>query len=608
MTRPRVYTLHLLGSFRLSAPDGERIDIASKKGIALIAMLAMAQGGERTRGWLQDRLWGSRQRAQAQSSLRRELSVLRKQLNRGPDALLLCSNHWVKLDLGRCRVDAHAIAGDAPFGGGPLALGEFLEGFDIAGEDGFEEWLREQRRAIEARIGRDPPGPAVPADRTPRAAAPPDRAAADTSHVPDRLSARIVDLSQPTPGFGGHPALAVLRFGNHTGDPANDYLAEGISEELIDRLSRLRWLPVIARSSSFSLADADIDPKLIGHHLGARYVLEGRLRQAENGFAVAASLIDAESGFALWSQRLLLTAPHSPHALDQFAAELVALLDSRIDHAEQLRAVRNRQSSQDVRDLIWRGRWHLNRLTPRDADLARELFARALELEPNSPEALIQATFCLGWSIWAGRRSEAQILDMRKLAQRAILADGDDGRGHMLAGIAEMWLRRSRQAQALLRTAIQLNPSLALAHAQLGSCLMLAGEAESALVPLKTALRLSPNDIHVFYPLGELAMCYAMLGRWTEAIEHADQALLRRPAYWHAHLTRINALARSGDLPGARAAVAALLAAKPEFSATHVDWLPFTDRKWIDFLVEGLAVVQGQEDARLAAGKNPLLT
>src|SRR5882757_8251629 len=123
MAGARVFTLNLLESFRLMAAEGER-----------------------TRAWLQDRLWGTRERAQAQSSLRRELSNLRKCLNRGSARpALVCEHHWVRLDLTQFDIDA------GPSGGAPPATAEFLEGFDIAGEEGFEEWLREQRRLISSR-------------------------------------------------------------------------------------------------------------------------------------------------------------------------------------------------------------------------------------------------------------------------------------------------------------------------------------------------------------------------------------------------------------------------------------------------------------------------
>jgi TolB-like protein len=570
MAAAKRFTLGLFGPFRLLKPDGERIEIPSKKGVAVIAMLAMARDGERTRGWLQDRLWGMRQHAEARGSLRRELSNLRKLLNRDATTLLICERDRVRLRLELIDVDARLVPGQAE-------TEEFLEGVDIAGENGFEEWLREQRSTFAQQTRSRPPvtGLVRPSE----------------ADLP-RLPAHIVDTSLPPTGFEGSPALAVMPFANMTGQDAHDYLAQGISEDLIDRLSRIRWLPVIARNSTFSFP-AGTDRKLISKSLGARYLLEGRVRRDQQAYLIAASLIDATNGHTVWTQQFELESLTSRDSLGQFVTELVAHLETRIDHAEQIRTRSKRPDSLSVSDLIWRGRWHLNRLTRADSAMAQKLFAEARELDPDSPEALIQSTFAMGWAIWAGRESKERVLEMRKLAQEAIYADRDDGRGYMLAGIAEIWLRHPIAARELLRQSISLNPSLALAHAHLGGSFNLSNEPQQAIPHLRSALRLNSNDLHDFYTLAELALSFSLLGKWTDALEHAHHALARRPAYWYAHMIRINALARMGELDLARDALNELLAVKPNFSRRYIEWLPFIDRGWIDHFVEGLKSVPG---------------
>lgn len=559
----RRYALNLMGSFRLLGPEGERIDIASRKGMAMVAMLALAEGGERTRSWLQEKLWGQRDRPQAQGSLRRELTHLRDYLNVGAKPLLICERQRVMLDLSLIDVDVLT-----PKSGG-LATGEFLEGFDLAGEEGFEDWLREQRGLLEAGGGARS-GPGAPAA------------------VPQ-------PGVEPAPAsFVDRPALAILPFANLTEDTAHDYLCEGLSEDLIDRLSRLRWLPVIARSSSFAFASDRVDPRIIGQKLRAKYVLEGRLKRASGGFAVTVSLSDATTGYSLWSHRVPLPPDRSQDALDPIVAELVGVLDAQIDYAEQVRARGNRQNRLEFNDLIWRGRWHLNRLTRADSEMARQLFEQALELEPESPEAIIQQTFCLGWSLWARRGSDAEVAEMRQLAHRAIVADPDDGRGHMLAGIAEMWLRQPGRARTLFERAIALNPSLCQAHAELGCHYNLVGEPAAAIGPLRLAQRLSPNDVHSFFFIGELALSHWMLGKWAEAVDHADQSLIRRPAYWYALVIKINALVGGGDLEAARRAYGELMTVTPDFTPQFIDWTPFIDRSWNRRLAEGLAAVTGE--------------
>ena len=557
-----LYALELLGAFRLFAPDGTRIGVSSKRGRALIAMLAMAGSGERTRSWLQDRLWGSRAPNQAQASLRRELSNLRKLLSHGPGDLLQSDHDRVWLDLARLRVDARDMAKNR-------SRGDFLEGLDLPGEEGFEDWLREERAqaGVKREISADPRlNPAL-----------------------DEAMRQPSAIAQPF--FASRPALAVLAFVNATPDADLDLVAEGLSEDLIDRLSRLRWLPIIARSSSFAFRGRTAEPKAVGEALGARYLLEGRLRAGLTGLTLAISLADTETGQILWSNSRTFTRGSDPLALEDLLTGLTTALGTRIDSEEQTRALRKPQSDLNVQELIWRGRWHLNRFTAQDSALARDCFARALEAEPNSPEAIIQSTWARVWDLWAQRGSDDEIRAARQMAQQAIIADCDDARGHMLAGIAEIWLQQPLRAEALLRRAIELNPSLVMAHAQLGSALHLRGDHGQAIAVLNIAIRLSPNDHDLFFILGELAMAHLLSNQLDEALTHADHAISRRSAYWVAHVAKVNALARMSRKEEAQQALDELHASKNRFSPDFVDWLPFTDPRKNIFLKDGLNLV-----------------
>ncbi len=561
------FRLSLLGPFRLFAPDGQRIDINSKKGQALIAMLAVASGGERTRSWLQTRLWGSRGADQAQASLRSELSALRNRIN-VQQALLDSDHSRLWLDLALVDVDARETR--------PTQSAEFLEGLDIAGEDGFEDWLREERARRET-LAQD------------------SLLAQNPAEIPRVNAAALPHKTQ----FSALPAIAVLPFNNRTQDSELDYLAEGLSEDLIDRLSRLRWLPVIAQSSSFSMRDSDDGAAEIGRKLGARYLLEGNIRQNSAGETLSLSLTDNDAQRVIWSHRIAMIKDAAPKVMDDMLSDISAHLGAHIDVAEQQRALGKPQSDLNVRDLIWRGRWHLNRLTPSDSDQAQALFKRALELEPNSPEALIQHCWALLWAGWAKRNTAEETNEIRRLAQKAVIADYEDARGHMLAGITETWLRQPIRAEALLRRAIELNPSLPLAYAQLGGTLYLRGEPEAAIEPLMTAIRLSPNDQQLFYFRGELAASHVMLGNYTLALDEAEASLARRSAYWFAHVMRINALARmeqpdEGSVTSIKEAVAEFSRQVPKFRADMIDWIPFMDRRWNEFLKNGLNLAAAQ--------------
>jgi TolB-like protein/DNA-binding SARP family transcriptional activator len=573
------HKLNLLGPFGLFGPDGVRIEISSKKGMALLALLATARDGTRSRGWLQDMLWGSREAAQAQASLRRELSNLRQAVNRGAAPLLVASHGRATLALDRLDVDMDRL-GRGAAGASAAHWGQFLEGLDIAGEEGFEDWLRQQRAAAENLV---------------RGAGAARRESEGHSGLQAQgiasLPLHILDPSDVAEGFLGRPVVAVLPFANLTGERGNDYLAEGIADDLIEQLSKLRWLPVIARGASFAHSTETATLQEIGAALGARYIVEGRLRGRGSSFGLTASVSDVESSRTLWTRRLEFPVESTATELGPLLTEIVGALSAQVDDAEMTRAVARPKSDLNVNDLIWRARWHHNQYTPEDSMIAQALLEEALTREPHSPEAMIQLAFFRQRQIWLERGDAKQIQQLRRLAQRAISADYNDGRGYMIAGIAEVWMKHTRAAIVLLQQAIALNPSLAYAYSQLGAAYYLSGDPEPAIDLLTRALRLSMGEPYTYYVLAEIAMARAMMGEWGAAIEAADQAIGRRTAYWYAHVTKIHALVSQGDTDAAKAAFEALRSAKPGFNHDFIDWLPFVERKWPDLLKQSLFAV-----------------
>lgn len=578
MLGPVNYRLNLLGMFGLFAPDGSRIAISSKKGMALIALVATARGGVRSRGWLQDILWGSRATAQAKASLRRELSNLRQATNSGRVALLAADHQRVSLAIDHLDIDVSRLErGAEPLTQAHL-LPEFLEGLDIAGEEGFEDWLRTQRSAIRDLFEGTRSGPE------------------QAQHRP--LPIDIVDRSRPVGGFLDRPLVAVLPFANLTGSQDNDYLAEGIAEELIEHLSRLRWLPIVARAASFAFSSESWTSQALLAATAARYVVEGRLRGRGDRFGIAISVVETGTRLIIWTRRVNVPVEAVGEQLPGMIEELVGALSTHIDDAEMIRAAGRRDQDATVRDLIWRARWHRNQYTREDAAEAGRLLEEALARDPYGPEAIIQLADFRQQEIWVSRGGADQIKDLRRLAQRAIAADHLDGRGFMIAGIAEIWMKHTGAAVSLLEHAIELNPSLAYAYSQLGAAHYLSGDPSRALEMLTRALRLNMSEWHVYYALGEIAMARAMLGDWSAAIEAADQSIMRRAGYWYAYVVKIHALVAQGDVAAARGAHAALLAAKPGFKPDFIDWVPFTNSEWPERLKRSLAVASGPVGAR----------
>lgn len=521
--------------------------------MALLAMLATAPDGERTRGWLQDRLWGSRGRVQAQQSLRRELTRLRRLLDFPEGCLIHSDGERVRLDLDRCEVDDR-----------DMRLGAtFLEGFDITGEEGFEDWLRERRQ---------------------RAMAP---AVRSIQRLPD-LPRSVIDVHQPAPGFGGRPAIAIISLLDETGDPEHEYWADGVTDELVQRLSRLRWLPVIASSTMAEVATLNQTSSAIGRMVGAGYVLRGRVFKSRDGPALTLNLVETARGQILWSESFNLTPDGTSDPLAALTAQIVAILTSRIENEEQVRVIDRPIDSLAAQEIVWRARWHMKRFTGSDAAIARGLLEQALNAYPNSAEVLTQYGWALAWDAWSQRLSESDIGRFRAIAMRARDADPFDGRAYMLLGMADLWLRRFDTAGGLLEEAVRLNPSLINAWGNLGSFHCLSGQPDKALAPLHIGLRLSPYDTEAFYLMGELAMAYLMLGEYEKSIEHANLSLARRPAYSHAHVIKINALRALGDNDAAEAANRHLLTKKVHFDESYIDWLPFKDISWPKRLKQGL--------------------
>jgi tetratricopeptide (TPR) repeat protein len=223
-----------------------------------------------------------------------------------------------------------------------------------------------------------------------------------------------------------------------------------------------------------------------------------------------------------------------------------------------------------------------------DSRAARELFDEALTLEPENPEVLVQAAWSMGWNIWAERISPEEMGVWTRLARRAMQADPEDGRAHAVLGAAEMFQRNNAPAIRLFRRAIDLNPSLPQAHAFMGSALNLAGRPDEAQGSLRTSLRLSPNDPFAFHTLGELATSNCMSGKWEEAVDLAEQSLIRRPGYWLAHLVKVNALVRSGEAKASKDAAQQMREQCRGFSEADIDWLPYVDPDWNGYFKEGL--------------------
>jgi len=548
------FTLSLLGPFRLIAPGGERIEVASRKGRALIAMLAMANEGERARRWLQEKLWGARQQAQAASSFRRELSDLRGLLNGdaalgGAAPLLTAGNDRVRLDLSRVRVDAHAASPEE------IAAHEFLEGLDIPGEEGFEEWLREQRSALRAR-----PGLAAAA----RAAAESARAAVAASRSPQSRDAPRD--GRPREGRG-RPAVAVLAFGQGSSVNEEVHLAQGIVEAVIAGLARSKLLTVSSRQS-LTFDGHGLSAERICADLGVDYIAQGQVRLVAGTVRVSAHLTNGADDTTVWSGRYDRPVADLLAVEDDISAAVVASLEPALLAHEEAKALQVPIEDLDHWGLFVRGRRHFWRSTTTDSRQATELLVQALRLKPDDTPTLSLLAHCWLVEVWAGTAPDprAAIAEAHRYALRAVHLDGSDAFAHFTLGVVLSTMGQPAQDMAEQRRALELNPGLAPARGELGRLMAFEGKADEALAACDRAIGDSPNDPHLWLWLYSKAIACFTAERYDEAARHAAAACATRPDYFFLHFLQAACAAAAGRTEEARTPMAEGLRLRPRYS------------------------------------------
>jgi tetratricopeptide (TPR) repeat protein len=234
--------------------------------------------------------------------------------------------------------------------------------------------------------------------------------------------------------------------------------------------------------------------------------------------------------------------------------------------------------------------WHQSKLTRDDAREAKRLFDRALRQDPDSIDALIQLAWWHFWDVSTRRGPPDGWEEMKRLAQRALLRDPHESRALYAIGVATMMQGDAVAARIPLRQSIELNPSHAWSYATLGTTYILTGDPEESIEPIKVAMRLSPHDFFIFHAYGELAAAQHMLGQWDAAIEAAEHSLKLRAGYWYAHMMKTASLARAGRTAEAARALNVLARRRPNLCVRDIEWLPFVDRQWPRYFVEGLTL------------------
>jgi adenylate cyclase len=378
-----------------------------------------------------------------------------------------------------------------------------------------------------------------------------------------------VQLASPSKArVSERPSIAVLAFENLSGDPEQEYFADGISEDLITELSRLRWLLVTARNSTFTYKGSAVDVKQVGLDLGVRYVVEGSVRKGGERVRINAQLIDAATGNHIWAERYDRDLSDIFALQDEITETLVATLQGEVGEFERERAHRKPPESLDAWETYQRGMWHLWRMNAKDVTEASRLFERAVDLDPN----FAQAFAALGHTVYlqvvfSYAASPLETLETAlRFANQAVALDDKEAMAHLALGRVQALRGEYDTAIAELHTAIDLNPGSALARQGLGMALILTGQLDEAISGFDAAIRLSPRDPYVWGFYGLRAWARVLLGNYEAAVEDARRAI-RQPAanYWpHGFLA--SALALAGRREEAKIALDKLLQLKPDFS------------------------------------------
>jgi TolB-like protein/Tfp pilus assembly protein PilF len=396
-----------------------------------------------------------------------------------------------------------------------------------------------------------------------------DRSVLDIRLAPDGENNANELAVHPLPD---KPSIAVLPFANITGDPTQEYFADGMAEDIITALSKYRWLFVIARNSSFTYKGRAVAVQQIAREMGVRYVLEGSVRKGGDRVRVSAQLIDATNDRHLWANHFDGQLGGIFDLQDKITESIVGAIAPEIGQAEIARAKRRPPESLDAWSLYQHGLALLPSGVEEDIQAAIKFFDQAKQADPGFVDALAMAAFVRTRLAYFFQPINYHELldDAEQLLRSAVRLDPRNFACHMALGRLYYTLGEYDLAVAMAREAVTLNPNSATAHESLGIALFGANRYEESLQHKDIALRLSPNDPRISSTLAARASALFMLGRYEECAESALRSSRGpHPRYW-ADSYAVAALTKLGRKEEANLAKKRLLERKADYSVSNI--------------------------------------
>jgi TolB-like protein len=362
------------------------------------------------------------------------------------------------------------------------------------------------------------------------------------------------------------PSIAVLPFDNLSADPEQIYFADGITEDLITDLSKVSGLFVVARASTFVYRERPATVKQVAEELGVSHVLEGSVRRSGARVRVTAQLIDATTGTHVWAERYDRQLEDVFALQDEVAQQIVSALAIQLTSDEEARLARSERTTPEAYDALLRGLELLRRFTPTTIVQGREMFEKAISLDPQYARAYANVAFAYAIGVFASISSdpEGDLEAALRFAREALALDAEVPQVHFSVSLVYWQKGRIEESLDAVYRALEVEPNYADGFAQLAAVLVYVGRYQESLEAIHQAMRLNPR--HPFFYIAITGRAHFALGDYATAATHFEQALERNPDFVVARRELAAAYAHLGRIDDAEWEVAEILALQPDFS------------------------------------------